>query len=88
MRPSWISYYKSTDALVMVVDSTDRARIDSVKVSPSVLSAMSLEPLTPSSLVPSPLLSRRTSCGAFSAAMTSRVRSFSSLRTSRTCGGP
>ena len=32
LRPSWTSYYKSTDALVMVVDSTDRARINSVKV--------------------------------------------------------
>lgn len=31
MRPSWITYYKATDALVMVVDSTDRARIDLVK---------------------------------------------------------
>lgn len=31
LRPSWTSYYKSTDALVMVVDSTDRARINSVK---------------------------------------------------------
>ena len=31
LRPSWITYYKATDALVMVFDSTDRARIDLVK---------------------------------------------------------
>ncbi|QDZ24482.1 small ARF-related GTPase [Chloropicon primus] len=31
LRPSWVTYYKATDALVMVVDSTDRARINSVK---------------------------------------------------------
>eukprot|EP00210_Caulerpa_lentillifera_P007112 g6805.t1 len=27
LRPSWAAYYKSTDAVIMVVDSTDRARI-------------------------------------------------------------
>uniref|UniRef100_A0A7S2Z509 Uncharacterized protein n=1 Tax=Chloropicon laureae TaxID=464258 RepID=A0A7S2Z509_9CHLO len=31
LRPSWTTYYKATDALVMVVDSTDRARINLVK---------------------------------------------------------
>lgn len=32
LRPSWATYYKSTDALIMVVDSTDRARIGIAKV--------------------------------------------------------
>ena len=26
LRPSWAAYYKATDAVIMVVDSTDRAR--------------------------------------------------------------
>ncbi len=44
LRPSWTTYYKATDALVMVVDSTDRARINLVKVIPAILS---LSPLSP-----------------------------------------
>lgn len=32
MRPSWVQYYKHTDAIIMVIDSTDRARISIVKV--------------------------------------------------------
>ena len=32
LRPSWATYYKSTDALIMLVDSTDRARIGIAKV--------------------------------------------------------
>lgn len=32
LRPSWATYYRSTDALIMVVDSTDRARIGIAKV--------------------------------------------------------
>ncbi|WZN58682.1 small ARF-related GTPase [Chloropicon roscoffensis] len=31
LRPSWVTYFKATDALVLVVDSTDRARIGQVK---------------------------------------------------------
>ena len=26
LRPSWATYYRSTDAVIVVVDSTDRAR--------------------------------------------------------------
>ena len=32
LRPSWATYYRTTDALIMVVDSTDRARIGIAKV--------------------------------------------------------
>lgn len=32
MRPSWSTYFKDTDAVVLVVDSTDRARVGIVKV--------------------------------------------------------
>ena len=28
LRPSWVTFYKATDAVVVVVDSTDRARMD------------------------------------------------------------
>ncbi|GMH33177.1 hypothetical protein BSKO_01011 [Bryopsis sp. KO-2023] len=31
LRPSWAAYFKNTDAVVMVVDSTDRARIGTTK---------------------------------------------------------
>mmetsp|Transcript_63031 Transcript_63031/g.131009 ORF Transcript_63031/g.131009 Transcript_63031/m.131009 type:complete len:179 (-) Transcript_63031:455-991(-) len=31
LRPSWISYYTNSNAVVLVVDSTDRERIGSVK---------------------------------------------------------
>lgn len=27
LRPSWASYYRSTDAVIVVLDSTDRARV-------------------------------------------------------------
>ncbi|KAK9804160.1 hypothetical protein WJX73_006716 [Symbiochloris irregularis] len=27
LRPSWASYYKATDAIILVLDSTDRARV-------------------------------------------------------------
>ena len=33
LRPSWATYYKASHAVIMVVDSTDRARIGIVKVS-------------------------------------------------------
>ena len=33
LRPSWQTYYKATDAVIMVVDSTDRARVGIAKVS-------------------------------------------------------
>lgn len=32
MRPSWATYYKHTDAVIVVVDSTDRARMNIAKV--------------------------------------------------------
>ena len=32
MRPSWASYYRSTDAVIVVLDSTDRARVRIAKV--------------------------------------------------------
>ena len=32
LRPSWASYYRSTDAVIMVLDSTDRARVRIAKV--------------------------------------------------------
>lgn len=32
LRPSWAAYCKNTDAVVMVVDSTDRARVSTNKV--------------------------------------------------------
>eukprot|EP00246_Nothoceros_aenigmaticus_P005350 TRINITY_DN17334_c0_g1_i1.p1 TRINITY_DN17334_c0_g1~~TRINITY_DN17334_c0_g1_i1.p1 ORF type:complete len:185 (-),score=33.48 TRINITY_DN17334_c0_g1_i1:1224-1778(-) len=31
LRPSWATYYRGTHAVVMVVDSTDRARIATIK---------------------------------------------------------
>ena len=31
LRPSWTTYYRGTHAVIMVVDSTDRARIGLVK---------------------------------------------------------
>jgi ADP-ribosylation factor-like protein 5B len=31
LRPSWATYYPSTDAVIVVVDSTDRARISICK---------------------------------------------------------
>ena len=31
MRPSWVTYYKATDAVIMVVDSTDRGRMQVTK---------------------------------------------------------
>lgn len=33
LRPSWASYYQSTDAVIVVLDSTDRARVRIAKVS-------------------------------------------------------
>lgn len=33
MRPSWAAYYKATDAVIVVIDSTDRARVSIAKVS-------------------------------------------------------
>lgn len=32
LRPSWATYYKHTDAVIVVVDSTDRARMNIAKV--------------------------------------------------------
>lgn len=32
MRPFWATYYRKSDAVVMVVDSTDRARVSVCKV--------------------------------------------------------
>lgn len=32
LRPSWQTYYKATDAVIMIVDSTDRARVGIAKV--------------------------------------------------------
>ena len=32
LRPSWATYYRSTDAVIIVVDSTDRARASIAKV--------------------------------------------------------
>jgi hypothetical protein len=32
LRPFWATYFKKTDAVVMVVDSTDRARVGVAKV--------------------------------------------------------
>lgn len=32
LRPFWATYYKHTDAVIMVVDSTDRARVGVTKV--------------------------------------------------------
>lgn len=32
LRPSWAAYCKNTDAVVMVIDSTDRTRIGTTKV--------------------------------------------------------
>eukprot|EP00193_Tetraselmis_chui_P003833 CAMPEP_0177759790 /NCGR_PEP_ID=MMETSP0491_2-20121128/4917_1 /TAXON_ID=63592 /ORGANISM="Tetraselmis chuii, Strain PLY429" /LENGTH=184 /DNA_ID=CAMNT_0019275637 /DNA_START=377 /DNA_END=931 /DNA_ORIENTATION=+ len=31
LRPSWATYYRSTDAVILVVDSTDRARMGILK---------------------------------------------------------
>ena len=33
LRPSWQTYYKAAHAVIMVVDSTDRARVGIAKVS-------------------------------------------------------
>ena len=33
LRPSWATYYRSTDAVIVVVDSTDRARASIAKAS-------------------------------------------------------
>ena len=35
LRPSWATYYRHTDAVIMVVDSTDKARVGTAKVRPS-----------------------------------------------------
>jgi len=32
LRPFWATYYKKSDAVIMVVDSTDRARVSVCKV--------------------------------------------------------
>lgn len=32
LRPFWSTYYKGADAVIMVVDSTDRARVGVAKV--------------------------------------------------------
>ena len=32
IKPSWTSYYKGTDAIILVVDSTDRGRVGIAKV--------------------------------------------------------
>jgi GTPase SAR1 family protein len=32
LRPSWATYYRSTDAVIVVIDSTDRARASIAKV--------------------------------------------------------
>ncbi len=32
LRPFWATYYQATDAVMMMVDSTDRARISIAKV--------------------------------------------------------
>ena len=37
LRPFWSTYYKKSDAVVVVVDSTDRARISVCKVSTNTL---------------------------------------------------
>ena len=31
LRPSWAAYYKATDAVIVVIDSTDRARVSIAK---------------------------------------------------------
>lgn len=33
LRPSWAAYYKATDAVIVVIDSTDRARVSIAKAS-------------------------------------------------------
>ncbi len=32
LRPVWVTYYKNTSAVIMVVDSTDRVRVGITKV--------------------------------------------------------
>ena len=32
LRPSWATYYRATDAVIVVIDSTDRARASIAKV--------------------------------------------------------
>ena len=32
LRPSWQTYYKNADSVIMVCDSTDRARVSIAKV--------------------------------------------------------
>ena len=39
LRPSWATYYRGTDAAIVVVDSTDRARIGIVKAEVAALLA-------------------------------------------------
>ncbi len=34
LRPSWATYYRATDAVIVVIDSTDRARASIAKVAP------------------------------------------------------
>lgn len=34
LRPSWATYYRATDAVIVVIDSTDRARASIAKVTP------------------------------------------------------
>lgn len=36
LRPSWAAYYKATDAVIVVIDSTDRARVTIAKARPLV----------------------------------------------------
>lgn len=37
LRPSWATYYRLTDAVIVVIDSTDRARASIAKVGPACL---------------------------------------------------
>lgn len=45
LRPSWQTYYKATDAVIMIVDSTDRARVGIAKVCSSFSIVCMLHPI-------------------------------------------
>ena len=43
LRPSWATYYRATDAVIVVIDSTDRARASIAKVAPYLAKQTALQ---------------------------------------------
>ena len=47
LRPSWATYYRATDAVIVVIDSTDRARASIAKVCEDLLLLLPVGLLAP-----------------------------------------